>query len=154
VKPTPAFKWLLISLIPLTFTWKLVAPRPLAHETQQRIIRFLTAHKFNVIEETPVKGIPIIRATMGHCTMIVAEVSLDGSTLGMLRHLTTRMDQQFFVFHGTIYRQQPIWLAVTEGHWTKYLRRLGLSERRSAPIMVAATNSCNAERLPWTALSG
>ena len=151
MRPTPRFKWLLIFLLPLTFVWKFVAEPPTPPQTQERIVRFLAIYDFNVAEETPVLGVPILRATRGDCRMIVAEGSADGSTRGIVRQFTTTTDQQFVVFRG--YSTQPTWLSVTQDRWTRYLRKLGISEPESPPIMVVASYSCGAEQLPWGELS-
>jgi hypothetical protein len=154
VRPTPAFKWLLIFLIPLTFTWKLVAERPAPHEMQGHIVRFLMIHNFSATEQTLVEGVPIVRATMGDCSMIVAEALPDGSTRDIVRHVATTMDQHFVVFRGKIYDEQPTWLTVTQDSWTRFLRKVGIPQLEAPPIIVAATCSCGAERLPWAELSG
>jgi hypothetical protein len=154
VRPTPAFKWSLIFLIPLTFTWKLMAEHPPLHEMQGHIVRFLIIHGFNVTEQTLVESVPIMRATKEDCSMIVAEASPDGSTRDVMRNVAATMDQHFVVFRGKIYDEQPIWLTVTEDWWTRYLRKVGISQPEVPPIMVAATSSCAAEQLPWVELSG
>lgn len=154
VSPSPAFKWSLILLIPLTFIWKLVGEQPALHEMQEHIVRFLTVQGFNITEQMPVKGVPITRATKGDCSMIVAEAAPDGSTRDMMRHLGSAMDQHFVVFRGTTYEEQPVWLTVTEDWWTKYLRKVGLAQPEMSPIMVAATSSCAAKQLPWSELPG
>jgi hypothetical protein len=150
----PAFKWFLIFLIPLTLGWKLVATRPGVHETHEHIVRFLKAHDFNVREEIPLKGVPIVRATRGDCNMIAAEAAPDGSTSGIIHRVATGMDQQFVVFRGNIYQDQPTWLTVTDDRWTGYLRRLGIARFEPAPIMIAAAAACVADRLPWAELVG
>jgi len=121
---------------------------------QGNIARFLTIHNFYVIEQTPVDGVPIVRATRGDCSMIVAEASPDGARRYVMRHLATTMDQRFVVYRGNIYDAQPTWFTITQDWWTRFLRRLGISQSQASPIMVAATYSCGAERLPWAELSG
>src|SRR4051812_31692314 len=128
MRPTPAFNWLLILLIPLTFAWKLLAEPPALHEMQEKIVRFLTIHKFDVTEQTLVGGATIVRATRGDCRIIVAEASPDGSTRDIMRHVATTMDQSFVVFRGNIYDEQPTWLTVTQDSWTRSLRKLGISQ--------------------------
>ena len=154
MKPTPAFSRLLFLLIPLTFTWKLVAAEHQAlHDPQGNIARFLMSHDFDVKKETPVYGVPIVRATKGDCHMIVGEASPDGTTRYIMYQIARTMDQHFVVFRGTIYDEQPTWLAITEDWWGRYLRKLGISRSQALPIVIAASYSCGAERLPWTELS-
>jgi hypothetical protein len=154
VKLTPAYKCLLIFLIPLTLTWKLVAKNPALDEMQGRIVQFLTTHKFDVSTETLVGNFPVVRATRGDCSMVVLEASPDGSTRDITRRVTTAMEQSFVVFQGNIYTELPTWLAVTQDWWTRSLRKLGIAQAEASPIMVAATCSCAAEQLPWAELSG
>ena len=154
VRPTPAFSWMLILFIPLPLTWKLVAGHPALHEMQGRIVRFLTTHNFDVTEQTLAGDFPIVRATRGDCSMMVAESSPDGSTHHIMRHVAKTMDQSFVVFRGHIYDEPSTWLTVTQDWRARFLRKLGISQAEAPPIMVAATCSCGAERLPWTELSG
>lgn len=139
----------------MTFTWKLVAEHPAPHEMQGHIVQFLMSHGFDVTEQTLVEGVPIMRATKGDCSMIVAEASPDGSTRDVMRHVATTIDQHFVVFRDKIYDEQPTWLTVTEDWWSRYLRKVGISRQPEVPpIMVAANRSCVAEQLPWAELSG
>jgi hypothetical protein len=155
VRLTPAFNWLLILLIPLTFTWKLVAEHPAVHETQGKIARFLANQRFEVTEQSLVEGLPGVRATTGDCSMLVAEASTDGSMRNIIRrNVTTTMNRPFVVFRGHVYDEQPTWLTVTQHWWIGFLRKLGISNAEAPPIMVAATRSCRAERLPWAELWG
>ena len=145
VRLTPAFNWLLILLIPLTFSWKLVAEPPAVHETQGKIARFLANQGFEVTEQSLMDGLPVVRATAGDCDMLVAKASPDG------RDVTTTMDRSFVVFRGHVYDEQPTWLTVTQHLYIEFLRKLRIPQAE-APIMVAATHSCGAERLPWVEL--
>lgn len=155
VRPTSAFNWLLILLIPLTFTWKIVATgHQDSNELQGNISRFLRSYNFQVTEQTPVDGVPVIRAVKDDCSMIVADVSPDGTARYVMRQLASTMDRSFVVYGGNIYDEQPTWVTVTEDWWTRYLRKLGINRSRASSIMVAATRSCGAERLPWAELSG
>lgn len=148
-----AFNWLLVLLIPLTFSWKLMAKPPASHEMQGKVIRFLTVHGFGVTEQSRLDGLSIVRATRDDCRIVVAEASPDGSTRDLMRYVAATMDQFFVVFRGDIYDEQPTWLTVTQDWWTRYLHKLGLSAAEAPPIMVAATRSCAAEQLPWAEVS-
>ena len=154
VKATPTFKWLLILLIPLTLTWKLLPEPPASREMQGHIVRFLAIHGFDVTEQTFVERVQVVHAIKGDCSMILAEASPDGSTRDVMRHVGATMEQHFVVFRGKIYDEQPVWLTATEDSWTRYLRKLGISQPEMRPIMVAETRSCAAEQLPWLELSG
>jgi hypothetical protein len=90
-----------------------------------------------------------MRATKGNCSMIVVEASPDGSTRDIMRHVAASMNRQFVVVRGKIYDEQPIWLTVTEDWWTRFLRKIGISQVEAPPLMVAADLSCATEQLPW-----
>jgi hypothetical protein len=154
VKLTPAFNWLLILLVPLTFSCKLVAERPAVQDTQGKINQFLTEQRFEVTEQSLMKGSSTaVRAIKGDCSMLVAEASPDGSLRNLIRrHVTATMDRPFVVFRGHIYHEHPTWLMITQLWWMRLLRKLGISHEEATPIVVAATHSCAAERLPWAQL--
>jgi len=145
---------LLIVLVPLTFSWKLVAQPPAADETLGNITRFLAKQRFKVTEQPLVEGASTaMLATKGDCNMLVAEAAPEGSLRNLIRrHVTTAMDRPFVVFRGRVYHEHPTWLMVTQHWWMAFLRKLGISHAEAPPIMVAATQSCAAERLPWAQL--
>jgi len=155
VKLTPAFNWLLVLLVPLTFSCKLVAERPTVHDTQGKITRFLINQGFEVTKQSLIKGSwTAVRAIKDDCRMLVAEASPDGSMRNIIRrHVTTTMDRPFVVFRGHVYHEHPTWLMVTQLWWIRLLRKLGISHEEATPVVVAASHSCETERLPWPELS-
>jgi len=120
---------------------------------QQNIRRFLENHNFHVTEQTPVDGVPVVRATRDDCSMIVADMSPDGATRYVMGQLARAMDHSFVVYRGNIYDERPTWIAITEDWWARAFRKLGIARSQASSIMVAATRSCAAERLPWAELS-
>jgi hypothetical protein len=139
-------------LIPLTFGWKLVDERQPAHESKIDIVEFLSRHKFDIIKRD-VADITVIDATAGTCRMSVVEASPDGWMRDFIHNFLGTTEHQFTVFRGNIYLQQPTWLTLTYHWWAKSLRKLGLARREAPVIAVSATESCDAERLPWNELS-
>jgi len=154
VRLTPAFNWLLILLVPLTFSWKLVAERPAVPEMHGKIARFLAKQRFEVTEQSLMESSwTAMRATRRDCSMLVAEASLDGSMRNIIRrHVTTTMDRPFVVFRGGVYHEHTTWLMVPQLWWIGFLSKLGIPHAEAPPIVVAATHSCGAERLPWAEL--
>jgi hypothetical protein len=149
---SPAFKWFVILLVPLTLGLKLIGNET-ADEPQPDLVGFLWRHKFIITEQTIVGGLPVTHATADACQMIVVETSHDGWTRDIIRYIVGELERQFIVFRGKTYTEQPTWLTITAHWWSKALRQLGLA-RRDAPVFaVSATASCNAERLPWDELS-
>ena len=150
---TPAFNWLLILLVPLTFSWKLVTEHPAVHETRGKMTRFLAKQRFELTEQSLIRGSTVLRATKRDCSMLVAEASPDGSMRNLIRRqLTTTMDRPFVVFRGHVYYEHPTWRMVTQLWWIEFLRKLGISHAETPPIVVAASDRCGAERLPWAEL--
>jgi hypothetical protein len=149
---SPAFRWFIIVLIPLTLAWKLVEEDQTARDSKGNIIQFLSRHKLDVTERI-VEGITIIEATSEECRLIVVEASPDGWMRDFVHHILGTTEHQFTVFRGSIYTEQPVWLTLTDHWWSKSLRKLGLARRDAPVITVSATESCDAEHLPWGELS-
>ena len=131
---------------------ELVDERQTAHESKINIVEFLSRHKFDITERI-VADIPVIDATAGACRMIVVEASPDGWMRDFIHHILGPTEHQFIVFRGNIYTEQPTWLTLTDQWWSKSLRKLGLARRDAPVVAVSATESCDAERLPWDELS-
>jgi hypothetical protein len=149
---SPAFKWFIILLIPLTLGWKLAEGEQTPHESKINIVEFLSRQKFDITKRI-VAGMPVIDATAGACRMIVVEAAPDGWMRDFIHHILDSTEHQFTVFRGNIYTEQPTWLTLTDHWWSKSLRKLGLARSDAPVITVSATESCDAERLPWDELS-
>ena len=149
---SPAVKLFMILTVPLTLGFKAVTGEPDSYESKAAISEFLSRHRFEIQEQT-VAGIPTVVATSDACRMIVAEGSPNGWTRDMTRQILGATNPQFVVFRGTIYSEQPTWRTFTD-HWlSKNTRRLGFARHTSPIIVVSATESCDAKRLPWDELS-
>jgi hypothetical protein len=149
---SPAFKWSVIVLIPLTIGWKLVSEEQASDQSKIDISEFLSHHKFDITRRT-VAGVPVIDATAGMCRMTVVEAAPDGWMRDFIRDILGATEHRFTVFRGNIYREHPALLTLTDYWWSKSLRKLGLARRDAPVISVSATESCDAERLPWNELS-
>jgi hypothetical protein len=136
----------------LTICWKLVSEEQAPDESKIDITEFLSRHKFDITKRT-VAGVPVIDATDGLCQMTVVEAAPDGWMRDFIRDILGTTEHQFTVFRGNIYREQPALRTLTDYWWSKSLRKLGLARRDAPVISVLATESCNAERLPWNELS-
>jgi hypothetical protein len=153
VKFSPALKWSLVLLLPLTLCWKLaVALRSddSAHKTDP-VVEFLTQHQFSVIVGDEILyGSPVITASSGECRLLVAKISPLGDSIDQVQSLATKTDRTFIVFRGMIYSTQPLLLTFVDYVWFRSLRRLGLVSH--IPTVLAVVSSCDAEQLPWSAL--
>ena len=137
VNLSPAFKWIVILLIPLTFGSKLVNEGQTADESEINIVEFLSRHKFDITKRI-VADIPVIDATAGACRMSVVEASPDGWMRDFIHDILGTTEHQFTVFRGNIYPEQPTWLTLTDHWWSKSLRKLGLARREALVIAVSA----------------
>ena len=148
---SPALKWSVIVLLPLTIGWKAVGKPENPVEIQNSIVEFLTKQQFDVsVMDETMEYMGIIGARSRSCQLRVATVSPLGHEADLVRQASTTSDRTFYVFRGTVYREQPVRLTVASYLWFRFLRELGLVSR--VPPVLAVVTSCDAEQLPWTAL--
>jgi hypothetical protein len=149
VKFSPALKWSLVLLLPLTLCWKLaVALKPNEPTKADPIVEFLAQHQFSVVVgEEILYGSPVITASSGECRLLVAKISPLGDSIDEVQSLATKTDRTFIVFRGSIYNTQPLLLTFLNYVWFRSLSRLGLVSH--IPPVLAVVSSCDAEQLPW-----
>ena len=158
VKYSPAFKWLIFLLLPLTIAWKLTATpqgaldRRDRGEVQEKLVEFLNRHQFDVDIEKLLDA-PVIHASAGKCQMLIMNVSLDGWQRDLIRGRARTTDRVLYIFQRKAYADQPVWLTATVGFWSRQLQRLGLLRNVPPVIAIIAPRLCNAERLPWDELA-
>ena len=147
---SPALKWFVALLLPLTLAWKVTVGHNDPNESASEIVKFLRHQAFDVsLIGRAADSMPIVRATSGSCRLLVLEVEPDGSSQELVRDLATATDDVFIIFSGRVYTQQPVLLTVTNYLWLKSLRKLGLVPRITPVIAAVASASCNIEELPW-----
>ena len=148
---SPALKWSVIVLLPLTIGWKAVGKPENPVEIQNSIVEFLTKQQFDVsVTDETLEYMGIINARSHLCQLRVARVSPLGHQADLVRQASTTSDRTFYVFRGTVYPEQPVRLTVASYLWFRFLRELGLVSR--VPPVLAVVTSCDAEQLPWSAL--
>jgi hypothetical protein len=153
VSYSPAFKWFVGLLLPLTFAWKLAAGPGDPNETSAALAQFLIQHDFqNVKTEEMMDGMWAIRAHKGECRLFVVEAGAGkGWTRDLIGVFTDPSDQLFIVSHGSVYDYDSTWLTDTHDTYFAVLRKIGLA--RPAPVLgVAASPTCAGKRLPWNEL--
>jgi len=154
VKFSPALKWLVLLLLPLSLGWKLAVHPDYTDDLTGKIGTFLTRYDFNVVvHKIEMPWEPYILATRGGCQMLIAKPSYRGSDNAMIRLRASVTDRVFVVFGGKVYTEQPTWLTVPDYLWAKFLRELGFKPHPTSLIAVIARKTCDAERLPWSELS-
>ena len=151
VKHSPALKWSIAILLPLTIAWKLAVKPENSIEIEDAIVEFLASQKFEVTVTGETMGnMPIIEANSSSCRLRVAKISPLGHEAEFARRIGMTTDRSFYVFRGTVYGEQPVWLTVASYLWFRFLRELGLVSR--VPPVIAVVSSCDVEQLPWSAL--
>jgi hypothetical protein len=148
---SPALKWLIAILLPLTLAWKLNVNAANNDHLEDDVVTFLTRMGFHVVgvENTDFRR---ILAVKGSCRMRVMIALNDGEDRDLMRSLVTADESLIFVHQGKVYREQPILLTVSAELWARPLRKIGFSVRRGFVLAVVAQRQCDAERLPWDQL--
>jgi hypothetical protein len=152
VTHSPAFRSLLILLLALTIGWKIAAKPENPTEIQNAIVEFLTKQNFDVsVTGDKMEYMAVIEARSHDCHLRLARISPLGHETNLVRLLHDASGREFYVFRGTIYHEQPVRLTTASYIGFRFLRELGLVTR--VPPVLAVVSSCNAEQLPWIALS-
>ena len=147
---SPALRWFIALLLPLTLAWKLTVGLDDSNELKNRIVDFLVQHQFDVVvTEEVVEGMPTIRAASEACRMLISKTTPSGWRRHMISELATATDRIFIVFRGRVYTEQPTWLTLVIHLWSRFLRKLGLVRNTTPVIAVIARALCDAESLPW-----
>jgi hypothetical protein len=151
VRCSPALKWSLALLLPLTLAWKLASIPNDQIDVQNGVMRFLAQQKFIVgVTIQTTNGTPIIRAVSGSCRLLVARMLPLQDSMVQIQSLATTSDHIFIVFRGAIYEKQPVLLTVSNYLWFRFLVASGLASH--VPSVLAVISSCDAQQLPWREL--
>ena len=152
VNSSPAVKWFILLLLPLTLAWKLTVRPVDATEPTDRVSEFLIGQHFRVAETEIMVAMPVALATTPECRMLVGVPSSYGSHRDTVRSLVGATDQAFFVFRGGLYDEQPVWATAFYRLWSKFLREIGVARDMIPVYAVIAASGCDARRLPWNQL--
>lgn len=110
---SPALKWSIITLLPLTIGWKVVGKPENPAELQNAIVEFLTKEHFDVsVTDQGMEYMSMVYAKSRSCQLRVARVSPLGHEADVVRQASARSDRTFYVFRGTVYPEQPVRLTV------------------------------------------
>lgn len=146
---------LLLLLLAITLAWKVTIYIRPSDDSQEAgayrsVAEFLGRQHFNVtVAEKPEEGGLSIRATAGHCRLLIAKAAPNGSDRDRIWGHATPTDTVFVIYRGRVYAEQPVWAAVADSIWFKFLRELGLRPQLMPVFIVIATRGCGAEQLPW-----
>jgi hypothetical protein len=116
VSYSPALKWFVVLLFPLTFAGKFNIIQDEPKELKSTVVEFLLRHNFKVsVDETLWSSMPVIEGTTNTCRMVLAEVPAQGgSNLFLFREFTKTTDVQF-EFHTTGSEVDQLTWSVGEG---------------------------------------
>lgn len=155
---SPALKWFVLLLLPVTFIWKVAVRTGEPSGTKERdvereVVDFLSRHDFAVVSANAIKeGQPSVQATSGACRMLLAKSPPVGWDRDLIRRYATAGDRVFVVYRGTLYSEQPTWLTVSDYLWSRFKRELGINAQPGTVLAVIASRACNPQRLPWNEL--
>jgi hypothetical protein len=151
---SPVLKWVLLLLLVMSLGWKSAVRIDYSSNLEDKLRSFLVRNHFLVtVSEEIIRDHRTFRATKAACQMLVTEISHRGWERDSMNRRATVMEQMFIVFGGKIYAEQPTWLTASDFLWYKLLSELGLKVRPAPLLAVIATNTCDAERLPWYELA-
>lgn len=141
------------ALLILSIGWKIAVQPDDQRLPTHDIIDFLERNHFSVVvTDNVVNYMPIIRATIATCKLQIAQLTSDGSSQDLARHLAADLDRSFVVFRGNVYKAQPVLWTVLNYLWSRSLRELGLMTHITPVLGVASNSPCDAEQLPWNEL--
>jgi hypothetical protein len=150
---SPALKWFIVLLLPLTLGWKLTVGPDDPSEVNDSLVEFFARHHFGVIvTEDDMGQSPVIQATAAACRVLAGKISSDGGNWQLPRRFAGPTDHVFAVFHGRVYSTQPTLLTAASDLWSRFLRPMGLMRHQSSVIAIVASATCSAEGLPWEEL--
>jgi len=147
---SPGLRWLVVLLLPLTLVWKLTDTPDDPTELKAEIVGFLARHHFDVtIMDQNIDRMPMIRATRGACSMVLAKASAYGWSQDILRNMAGE-NPILVLFRGKFYSKQPVFRTYLAHLWSRSLRSIGLAHQITPVIAVIAPASCEVEALPWS----
>jgi hypothetical protein len=153
VKFSPAFKWTIALLLPVTLTWKLYAGADNPKEFIERTSTFLarSGYETSIADIIPAVGMEAVRATKGDCHMFVVDRLGIGWTRQLMGLLTEDTSRYFTVFRGRVFDGDPTWLTAAAVTYFRGLRRLGFG-RSALVVGITASPTCEADLLRWAEL--
>ena len=107
VNYSPAFKWFIGSLLPLTLLLKFPVGAEDPGEFTTRIANFLSERGFKAVTIEETLGTQVVRANSGECRMFVVNMSGKGWTRELISKISGTDDRIFIVFRGAVYEQAP-----------------------------------------------
>jgi len=147
---SPALKWFIALLLPLTLGWKLTVHPDDPSELTDGLVEFFARHHFDVlVTEDSMGQSPAIQATAGECRLLAGKIWSGGDNWQFARRFAGPTDHIFVVFRGQVYSAQPTSLTAVSEVWSRFLRGIGLVRHQTSVIAVVASRACEAEQLPW-----
>jgi hypothetical protein len=147
-----AYKWLLVPLLVLTLGWKLSnRPEDSPNKSLDTVVDFLARQHFDTAVSIYASLVPLIHGNSVACSLVVVQIPPLRYSTELVDNLTKPGDHSFIVYRGAVYKAQPILLTSLNYLWFRFLVSIGLATH--TPPVLAVIASCDAEQLPWSALS-
>jgi hypothetical protein len=148
----PAYRWLLIPLLVLTLGWKLAnRPDDGPDKSLDVVVEFLIRQHFDAAVSIYASLVPVLHANSVACSLVIAQISSLRDSTDLIDNLSKPSDHSFIVYRGAVYKAQPIILTAATYLWFRFLVSIGIATH--TPPVLAVITSCDAEQLPWGALS-
>lgn len=155
----PAASWTRIalgSLLALSVGIKLVhgshtRPDPAAWLAKHAVASLLRRQGFRVdpasIRQTDT---PVVQAVTDTCNLLVVAAAPQGWHRDLVHRLAVPGDRVFFVVHGRIYDDQPLWRTWSYHYWRLANHLIGRRLPDHPVFGIVASDTCNLRGLPWT----
>lgn len=124
------------------------SPADQAH-LAQRLEALFEPAGLRVYRPQPFAGTISIRAQRGSCNAWAVEYSPHGTAADIITAEAGKIGPLRFAYHGQLFNQPPRIRALLSFYLWREARRLGFPAKRRPVIAVAASSSCDLERLDW-----
>lgn len=116
-----------------------------------QIAAFLTRQGFD--DSYPeISSPPAVVGQTEACRVLILAVAPQGWHRDLPRQFATTGDRTFFIYHGTLYNEQPVWLTRAHFYRERITRSFGLKQPIDSVLGVVASPRCKVEEFPWNEL--
>ncbi len=129
------------------------APIGKPHDPEAGVAAFLKEHGFESIVHPGEDDPRVFQATRADCRVLTSIVAPRGWHRDVIRQLAEDHDRLFYVFRGSIYPEQPVFLTWTDHYWTRIKRSFGLRASESPAVAVILSSGCAPHETPWSGIT-
>jgi hypothetical protein len=113
------------------------------------LVAFLNRQGFSVESTNHWPESPFVSAIAADCRLIALVAAPGGWHRDILGQLASGKDQVLFVYRATVYRDQPVWLTLTDHYWRLLNRYAGRKLPIQPVLGIIASPTCNLREMPW-----